>query len=168
MFLLASATTFYLPIKRPWALEIHGRKNGSGRLHGEAICTYNAYTMGSSKKLGGRLHRDGRLLGRIRYLYRLVLLGTVSTSSPKELVTYSHQLSHFTLQLQSHVHKTTCTNPHTNKMLKKNVQGCRDSHAKRRSNKVQGSNDEPCQAIANMANPKIPGPSLNRERYRVF
>ncbi len=37
--------------KRPWALEIHGPKNGGGRLHGEAICTYNAYTwtVGSSK-----------------------------------------------------------------------------------------------------------------------
>ncbi len=35
-----------LPIKRPWALEIHGPKNGGGRLHGESICTYNAYTHG--------------------------------------------------------------------------------------------------------------------------
>ncbi len=35
-----------LPIKRPWALEIHGPKNGGGRLHGEAICTYNAYAHG--------------------------------------------------------------------------------------------------------------------------
>ncbi len=34
----------YLPSKRPWTLEIHGRKNGDGRLHGEAICTYNPYT----------------------------------------------------------------------------------------------------------------------------
>ncbi len=32
-----------LPIKRPWALEIHRQKKGGGRLHGEAICTYNAY-----------------------------------------------------------------------------------------------------------------------------
>ncbi len=35
-----------LPIKRLWALEIHGPKNGGGRLHGEANCTYNAYTHG--------------------------------------------------------------------------------------------------------------------------
>ncbi len=40
MFLLASVHYRNLPIKRPWALEIHGRKNGGGRLHGEAICTY--------------------------------------------------------------------------------------------------------------------------------
>ncbi len=33
-----------LPSKRPWALEIHGPKHGGGRLHREAICTYNAYT----------------------------------------------------------------------------------------------------------------------------
>ncbi len=30
----------------PWALEIHVPKNGGGRLHGEAICTYSAYTHG--------------------------------------------------------------------------------------------------------------------------
>ncbi len=35
-----------LPNKHPWALAIHGPKNGGGRLHGEAICTYNAYTHG--------------------------------------------------------------------------------------------------------------------------
>ncbi len=39
-----------LPIKRPyaWVLEIHGPKNGGGRLHGESICTctYNTYTHG--------------------------------------------------------------------------------------------------------------------------
>ncbi len=60
-----------LPIKRPWALEIHGPKNGGGRLHGEAICTYNAYTHGPQDHQNngcGRLHGDGRLLGRIRYM----------------------------------------------------------------------------------------------------
>ncbi len=52
-----------LPIKRPWAFEFHGPHNGGVRLHGEAICTNNAYTrtIGSSKNGGGRL------LGRIRY-----------------------------------------------------------------------------------------------------
>ncbi len=39
-------TATLLPIKRTWALETHGPKNGVGRLHGEAICTYNAYTHG--------------------------------------------------------------------------------------------------------------------------
>ncbi len=29
-----------LPSKHPWVLEIHGSKNGGGRLHGKAICTY--------------------------------------------------------------------------------------------------------------------------------
>ncbi len=33
-----------LPSKCPWALEIHGPKNGGGRLHGEAFCTDNLYT----------------------------------------------------------------------------------------------------------------------------
>ncbi len=29
--------------KHPWSVEIHGPKNESGHLHGEAICGYNAY-----------------------------------------------------------------------------------------------------------------------------
>ncbi len=52
-----------LPIKCPWALEIHGPKNGGGRLHGEAICTYNAYTHGIIKKRVGAYTEMGAYSG---------------------------------------------------------------------------------------------------------
>ncbi len=41
----------------PWALEIHRTKNGGGHLHGEALCTNNAYTHTNHRiiklKMGG-------------------------------------------------------------------------------------------------------------------
>ncbi len=54
-----------LPSKRHWALEIHGPKNGGECLHGEAICTYNAYTwtIGSSKNGVGAYTEMGAYSG---------------------------------------------------------------------------------------------------------
>ncbi len=42
-----------LPSKCPWVLEIHGQKNGGGRLHREAINMHIAYTHKLSKNGGG-------------------------------------------------------------------------------------------------------------------
>ncbi len=62
-----------LPSKCPWALEIHGPKNGVGVYMEEPFVhtciTVYTRTIGSSKNGGGRLHGDGCLLGRIRYMY---------------------------------------------------------------------------------------------------
>ncbi len=54
-----------LPINRPWALEITGQKTGMGVYTDKPFVriTYTR-TIGSSKNEGGRLHGDGRLLGR--------------------------------------------------------------------------------------------------------
>ncbi len=59
-----SANYHILQSKRPWVLEIHRSKNGGGRLHGKAICTYiriHVYTRTTrlSKNGGGRLHGKG-------------------------------------------------------------------------------------------------------------
>ncbi len=63
IIIIISEHVLQFPIKRSCALEIHWPKNGGGRLHGKAICKYT-----HGHKTGGRLHGEGRLLGRIRYV----------------------------------------------------------------------------------------------------
>ncbi len=66
-------TILLFPIKRPWALEIHGSKNGDGRLHGEAICTYTR-TIGSSKNGVGAYTEMGAYSGEYGNVYWFIVL----------------------------------------------------------------------------------------------
>ncbi len=55
-----------LPSKRPWVVEIYGPKTGVGAYTERPFVCINHRII----KIGGwRLHRDGRLLGRIQYTY---------------------------------------------------------------------------------------------------
>ncbi len=56
-----------LPIKHLWVLEIHGPKTGVGVYTEKPLVPIHTDHR-IIKKLGGRLHGDGRLLGRIRYM----------------------------------------------------------------------------------------------------